>query len=380
MALNESQQLLERVTAAKHILVTGKQDYDGDTIASTLAWLLVLKKMNKRVDVALAENQLPKQYHFLPQREAITNSLGELQKLIISISTKNASPGELTYEKKDTALEIHLTPKKGVLTPEDVKTTTSKYKYDLIIVVGSPDLESLGDVYHHHPDFFYNTPIINIDHLPNNEFFGQINIVTLTASSVAEILFEIFDSLGDGLIDKHVATCLYTGMVAKTRSFKNPGLTPTTLHTASQLITIGADREKIITNLYRTKSVNVLKLWGRALARIQYDEKNRIAWTQLHGQDFTLTKTTEKDIPGIIDELIAETPQADVVVIVYEDKPNSKAYIYSTPKFNSLQLVKQFEPRGHRQMVKIEFPNKPLAELERELMETIQQYITKHTA
>lgn len=375
MALTDVQQTLELINTSQHILITGKHDYDGDVIASSLAFFLLLKKLHKRADIVFSATPLPQRFQFLPAKEVIKSNLGQLQKLVITIATKDNTPAELSYDKTDTELKINITPKAGMITPQDVVAENSEYKYDLIVVMGSPDLESLGAVYTEHPDFFYHTPIINIDHLSNNEHFGQINLVDLTTSSTSEIVFELLQTFGEELMDEDLATCLYTGMTVKTRSFKSPNLTPKTLHIASQLITQGADREQIITHLYRTKSVNVLKLWGRALARLQLNDQTKIGWSQLSQQDFALTGTSETDVIGIIDELIAETPQADVVLITYEQKPHAKALVYTSPRFNALHLTRMYEPRGHKQLAKIEFPNKTVAELERELIQYIEKQI-----
>lgn len=52
MALNDTQAIVEQLKKAKHILITGQQDHDGDVIAASLALFLALQKMDKRVDVA----------------------------------------------------------------------------------------------------------------------------------------------------------------------------------------------------------------------------------------------------------------------------------------------------------------------------------------
>lgn len=377
MALNENQQIIELVDKAKQILITGKQEFDGDSVASAAGLYLLLEKLNKRSEIVFQGTAVPQIYDFLPARAAIKNQLGELQKLIIKVDTREAPPGELSYDRTPDNLHIYLTPKSGILKPEHITMENSDYKFDLIITLGAPDLESLGQIYEKHPDFFYNIPIINIDHLPNNEHYGQINIIKLTAAALGEIIFELGRQWGEELLDQDIATCLYTGIAVKTRSFKNPNLTPKTLHIASQLLTHGAEREKIIHKLYQTKSVNTLKLWGRALARLQFDEKTRLAWSQLSEQDFILTNTTEDSLTGIIEELIVEAPQAELALLLYEYKSISKALLYTNPHYHALHLTKKYEPTGHKQLAKIKFPGKSLIELEHELIQEIQNQIKK---
>ena len=94
----------------------------------------------------------------------------------------------------------------------------AKDKYDLIITVDSPDLESLGKLFEENTDFFYNTPIINIDHSSDNENYGQINHVDLTASSTAELIFNMFEEYDMKMINEDIATCLLTGIFTATDS------------------------------------------------------------------------------------------------------------------------------------------------------------------
>ena len=47
----------------------------------------------------------------------------------------------------------------GIFEDKDVKTDRVAYKYDLVISLGSPSLESLGRVFSEHRHFFHNLPI-----------------------------------------------------------------------------------------------------------------------------------------------------------------------------------------------------------------------------
>ncbi|MDP2766655.1 MAG: hypothetical protein Q8O41_04270, partial [Candidatus Methanoperedens sp.] len=64
-----------------------------------------------------------------------------------------------------------------MFTEDDISSRSSGFKYDLIIALDTADLESLGQIYDNDTEFFYKTPIINIDHHSENEEFGQINFI-----------------------------------------------------------------------------------------------------------------------------------------------------------------------------------------------------------
>ncbi len=375
--LNEEQQILEQIKRAKEILITTKANFSGDGLASSLALAAIFKKMDKAHTIAISDFK-PGKYKFLPEVNIVKPELYHLKKFTLKINTNNAPIEELAYDKTDNELLIYLTPKKGIYTKEDITLVPSDYKYDLIFVLDSPDLESLGDIYEKNTDFFFHTPVINIDHSPANEYFGQINKVELTAVATAEIIYSLLNTLSIELMDEKIATYLYTGLTEKTRSFRTPQITPHTLSIASQLINYGADREKIITHLYRTKSVSMLRLWGRALARLQIDSSLKLGWTIISRNDFDLSGAKAEDIHGLIEEIISEAPQVDTVVVFLQTAEQTiEVYVYTSHLINALHLTKRFSPRGDKQRAFIIFNNKKLTEAESEVMEVIKTELEK---
>jgi hypothetical protein len=90
------------------------------------------------------------------------------------------------------------------------------------------------------------------------------------------------------------------------------------LNIASQLIARGAKREDIIKNLYQTKTIGTLKLWGRALMRLKNDPSSKIVWSLLTRDDFITSGAEEGELPEVVDELISNSPEAEIVVLLYE--------------------------------------------------------------
>ncbi len=375
--LNEDQQILEQIKRAKEILITTKSNFSGDGLSACLALSAILEKIGKNNTVVI-NNFKPGKYKFLPYINKIKPNLHHLKKFIIRVNTSHAPIEELAYDKTNGEILIYLTPKTGNYTQSDVKLESSDYKYDLIFVLDSPDLESLGDIYDNNTDFFFNTPVINIDHSPANEYFGQINKIELTAVAVSEIIYSLIKKWKNDLIDEQIATYLYTGLVEKTKSFRNPQVTPHTLSIASQLINYGADREKIITNLYRTKSVSTLRLWGRALARLQIDAQLKLGWTIISQNDLELSGANIEELQGLIDEILSEVPQINTVVIFVQQSPDRiLVYVYTSPALNAMYLTKQFNPKGDKSQAYFIMTNKKLAESENEVIEYIKNSLHK---
>jgi len=385
--LTQEQQIFEQIKKASNILITFKKTWSGDAVASALAMYLLLKKMDKQVEVVAEKFSLDKLYSFLPGYTEIKNSLLNLRKFIISLDIANTKVSQIKYKQEESKLNFIISPKDGFFTESDITSGASGFKYDLIIVLGTPDLESLGRIYDNDTEFFYQTPIINIDHNSTNEEFGQINFIELTAVSTSEIVFSLFESFGRDLIDENIATCLLTGLIAETKSFKTNNVTPRALMAASALMSLGARREEIVNNLYRSKSLNVLKLWGRVLARLSSALDNKLVWSTLSAADFLKTSSTEKDLTDVIDELIISIPQAKVIAIIYENQveetpppaqPSSQVnlLLYTIKNIDSLSLAKEFNPSGTKSLSRAVI-NLPIAEAEKSIITALEEKLNK---
>jgi phosphoesterase RecJ-like protein len=385
--LTEEQQIFEQIKKAKNILITFGSIWDGDSIASALALFLFLRKLEKNVEI-IAEPISPGHDNsgnilsFLPAFDKIENNLKIARKYVISLDTSKSKLDQIKYETLERKLNFIVSLKEGDLKNEDLTLKPGGYNYDLIIVVDTPDIESLGGIYENSPEFFYQTPVINIDHHSSNEEFGQINAIELTAVSTTEIIYTLFENYSRDLIDEDIATCLLAGLIAKTKSFKTPNVTPRSLLIASQLISMGGRREDIVNRLYRSRSINVLKLWGRVLARLNSSSDNQLIWSTIGASDFEKTGALESDLSEVIDELIISIPQAKIITLIYEDinseekNKNCKAIIYSIKNINSLSMTKELNPHGGKNFASLVI-DKPIAESEKIIIDMIKEKFSK---
>lgn len=371
MARETEEQIKELIGKSKKILITTKAKPTGDGLASCLALKRALFKINKNAEVIIDSFVLPQEYSFLPDVSEIKTEVIKLKKFIINLDVSQTGIDELSYDLEGNNLKIYLSPKRGVFTPADLKFQTSQFAYDLIITLGVSDLESLGKLYDHHRDFFYQIPVINIDNSPQNEQYGHVNLTDITATAVAEILYRLINNWPEKIIDEPIATALLTGMIAGTKSFKTANVTPNSLTLASQLIELGAKRQEIITHLYQTKTINTLKLWGRILARLQSYPQYKLIWSKLNPHDFTESSSQESEISGVIDNLIAMSPLVEIIILFYQTSLNeTKVIARSLGTTNILNLTRAFSPQGDKGEVLFTL-NKNLEEAEKEIMEAI---------
>ena len=414
--LPTSSQFFNLVEKSKSILISFPIDWNGDAISSSLALYLYLKKMGKNVEVGAEKMQkknnfkIPSEsFKFLPGFSNIRSSLENLMKFVVSIDLSKAKVNQIKYTIEENQLNFIISPKDGFFTNNDIHSSMRGFKYDLIITVNCHDLESLGRIYDNNIDFFYKTNIINIDHSPENEEFGQLNLIDLNAVSSTEIIYSLLKEKNENLIDKDIATCLLAGIIFKTKSFKTPNLTPQTLNISSKLIELGAKREEIVSNLYRSRSLNTLKLWGRVLNNLKSENNNSIIWATLFKNDFQESKASEENLQDIVDELIISIPSAKIIAIFYsnseisvldnnylkeEDRKEfqdktivihnqnekdifkTNLILYSVKNINSIDLLKKYNPEGTRQIAQASI-KKPIKEVEKEIIEIIKKQLDK---
>lgn len=373
MSYNLNQQVWEALNRARQILVIFPKENEGDGATAALALAEVLKKLNKQAEVVCADFSAPHKWLFLPSIKNIKSQLSPLQKFVIKVDLNKNKLASLSYDVKDNHLFIYISPKEGVINRNDVHTASSDFKFDLVVTMDAPDMASLGRIYENNTELFTQTPVINIDHNPANEHFGKINLVDISASSAAEVLFEFLNQIAPEQITAEVATLLLAGMIIKTKNFRSANVSSRTLSNAGKLVDLGAKREEIVRHLYRQRSLAALKLWGEALVNLKNDSKLGLIWLSLKRDDFRRANATESDLPEIIDELLTNSPEAKTIVLLYETAEGSVAGLVVTQQNVDAKLLAQpFAPIGNRTRVKINIAGKDLAAAEQEIIETIK--------
>jgi phosphoesterase RecJ-like protein len=368
--LNYNEQFFKQLEKSQQPLIVFSGDWKGDAVASALAIFLLLKKIDKKVEITAINSAKSSVWSFLPGSIDIKNELSNLKKFIISLDLSQAKVGQVKYSLEDQKLNFIISPKDGWFKKEDVSTSDSGFKNDLIIVIGASDLESLGKIYEDNVDFFYKTTIINIDCHPDNEEFGQINIVDINSAAISEIIFNLFQEKSD-LIDEDIATCLLAGIISNTKNFRTTNLTPRALLNTSKLISLGGRREEIIEKMYRCRNFKTLKLWGKVLNNLHSELNGKIIWSMLKKDDFQEATAAEDNLLDIIDELIINIPEAKIITIIFEDPNNNKIKIllYSVKNINALEMLSDHEATGSSKIASVS--------LSGELKEETEKYLQK---
>jgi len=378
MALQTEKQILEAVGKGNHALVTFRKEWTPDAVASALALARLVEARGKKADIVCDGFVPAKQISFLPGIDRIAPSLDKMRKFVISLDVTKNEVDEMTYVMNGNRLDILVTPKSGQYNEADVSTRSSAFKYDLVITVDTPDLGALGRPFADHPEFFYDTPIVNIDHGAHNENYGNINAVDITATSAAEMVHRLLKEANGGSLTEDTATLLLTGIISKTKSFKSATVTPRTLDIAADLMAAGAQRELIVQHLYKTRSISTLKLWGRTLARIKHDREIGMVWAMLTREDFVHSGADERCLPDVIDELMVTAPEAEIVGLIYEKEGAGICALVSSERHaDSLGLVPDLRPEGSRSMARICFPDHDIRAAEQAVLQSVRKSLGK---
>jgi nanoRNase/pAp phosphatase (c-di-AMP/oligoRNAs hydrolase) len=328
--LSPKQQAFDLINKSQNVLIVLPRDYTADALGSGLALTMLAKDLGKKADLIIQE-AVPEKLSFLPGLEMAKSQVAPLRDFIISIDTSQKKIRQLRYENKDSVLKIFLAGPES-LEQKDIRLDPGPFNYDSLAIIDAPDLEMLGQFYEKYPDLFFEKPILNIDHKSGNEYFGEINLVEPTSSSCAEIIADFINSFFPNQITAPLATCLLAGIIEETHSFQKTNTTPQTFSLASLLITHGAEKERIVQSLYKTKPINYLRLWGKLLAGLELDGEKSLAWMiigESEKQEFQPTMQDLEAISGEINELL---PQLNASFLIWSDQSGSSQSLIQSAK------------------------------------------------
>ena len=141
--------------------------------------------------------------------------------------------------------------------------------------------------------------VINIDHHPGNNGYGNINWFDASAAACGEMVFELVRALGAPLVGE-IATHVYIAILTDTGSFHYSAISPQTFDICRQALEAGVDPVRVAHNVYDRNNVGRLKLFGSVLSAMQLDTSGRIAIMYLDHQMAREAGGTYDDTEGLI--------------------------------------------------------------------------------
>ena len=145
---------------------------------------------------------------------------------------------------------------------------------------------------------------INVDHHHDNTLFADLNLVDVTASSTAEIVYELAIALGTE-VTPEMASALYVGLVTDTGKFMYENVKARTHRIAAELIDAGVEVDDTYRRLYEHVPIEKLRLLSHALDGIQRFCSERLVVASITEEDYAASGAGEEMTEGIIDHLRA---------------------------------------------------------------------------
>lgn len=144
-------------------------------------------------------------------------------------------------------------------------------------------------------------PFIMIDHHQKPDDYAAFTYSDTSFGSTCEMLYNFILFLGKKAdIDKTIGTCIYTGILTDSGSFRFPKTTGNTHRIVAELIDLGVENTEIPTLLFDNSSYGRLQLLGRALQNMKVITEHKTAYTTLTQDELNTFDYIKGDTEGIV--------------------------------------------------------------------------------
>jgi bifunctional oligoribonuclease and PAP phosphatase NrnA len=287
----------------KKVCIIPHRNPDGDAMGSTLALYHFFKIQNHNVTV-ISPNEFPEFLAWLPESENV-----------------------LIFEKnKEKSIEV-------------------LQQSEIIFTLDFNALHRVGEMMQAELEVL-KQPFVMIDHHELPDGFSKYTFSDTKYGSTCEMVFEFINQLDQiNLLNKTIATCLYTGIVTDSGSFRFPKTTNNTHRIVAQLIDLGIDNSTIHNNLFDTSSYNRLQLLGRALQNMKLLTAYKTTYISLSQKELDEFNFEKGDTEGIVNyglsvkgidfaALFVENVQEKIIKISFRSQGDFDVNEFSRKYFN----------------------------------------------
>ncbi len=294
------------LSTPKKIAIIPHRSPDGDAMGSTLGMYHFLKKLEHSPTV-ISPNDFPGNLSWLPASETV-----------------------VIYEKN--------------------KEEASKILMDaeMIFIMDFNALHRTGEMEHILSKL--TVPFVMIDHHQKPDRCALHIYSDTGIGSTCEMLYNFISFLDKKKhIDKTIATCIYTGMVTDTGSFRFASTTSSTHKIAAELIDIGIDNGSVHDSLFDNSSYDSLQLLGQALKNLKIIASGKISYTTLSQIELDSYNYVKGDTEGIVNYgLSVKGVTFTAIFIEHSDENIIKISFRSKGNFDVNQFAREhFEGGGH---------------------------------
>lgn len=258
MSSDDFIRIKELLSSPKKIAIVTHRNPDGDAYGSSLALYFYLKKLEHQVHV-VSPNDCPGFLKWMP---------GVEQVMIYESDPEKAQP-VLEQAEIIFALDFNALHRLG----DEM----------------SRGMKELKPIY------------IMIDHHQEPDDFAQFSYVDPQICSTSQMIYQFIQEQGHlHLVDQLIATCLYTGILTDTGSFRFPATTSHTHRIVADLLDRGANNSKIYSRIHDVNSYERMKLLSKALQNMVVLKEFRTAYISLSQTELNRFNFQRGDTEGFV--------------------------------------------------------------------------------
>ncbi|MFA6417445.1 MAG: bifunctional oligoribonuclease/PAP phosphatase NrnA [Patescibacteria group bacterium] len=303
----------EKIKSAASVLVVGHVSPDPDALASIGAMLELLKAYRIKSS-AYADNKLDEVYNYIPNENLISRSkpksLADFSVILI------LDCGAMSRTSLETELRALLAQRAH---NSEVKTPY----------------------------------IIEFDHHESRESFADLEIRTPSKASTTEIIYDFLEA-NNLEINKAIADCILIGLMADTGNFLHANSSFEVMAASSDMLLRGASLNKISERIRGTGTLVSLKVWGRALEKIKFNQETGLVCSALTAKDFSeLLRPEERDsvaeVYGDIASFMSYLSGAKLALFLREENGRVKGSLRTnSDEIDVAKLAQGFGGGGHK--------------------------------
>ncbi|HSP40538.1 MAG TPA: bifunctional oligoribonuclease/PAP phosphatase NrnA [Gillisia sp.] len=191
---------------------------------------------------------------------------------------------------------------------------------------------------------------IMIDHHPEPSDYADHTYSDATMSSTCQMVYRFIQKLrAVKYITPQIATCLYTGIMTDTGSFRYRSTSSETHLVIADLIEKGADNTAIHQNVFDTFSENRVQLLGVALQNLRVNKELKTAYITLSQEELDRYNFQKGDTEGFVNYgLAVEGVKFAVIFIEHKSEGLVKMSLRSKGTFSVNQFARaHFNGGGH---------------------------------
>lgn len=290
----------------KRIAIIPHRSPDGDAMGSTLALYHFLLKLNHK-PIVISPNNFPNFLAWLPSSETVLIYENDKENC-----AKTLNEAELVF-----TLDFNALHRTGEM--EQVLNKLS-------------------------------VPMIMIDHHQKPDTYATYTYSDTAIGSTCEMIYNFISFLDKKeLIDKTIATCIYTGITTDSGSFRFPSTTSTTHRIVAELIDLGINNSEIHNLLFDDNSYNRLQLLGRALQNMKVFPEYKTSYISLSQKELNEFHYEKGDTEGIVNYgLTIKGILFAAIFIEHKDENIIKISFRSQGSFDVNQFAREnFSGGGH---------------------------------